>query len=159
LFGLRWADVDFESAQVLIRETKTGVQRRVPLSRRARWLVAKLAARAPLSTWVFESASRDGSPAPVSDVKKAWRQALRRARIEDFQFHDLRHTFASHVPASRSSKYFGLQASSPDNWHMFDQAVSKAELEDRKSSFSCFRASTKSLFEAAFNASLHFGYR
>lgn len=46
--------------------------------------------------WVFESRSRTGARIPVSDVKKAWRQALRRARIDDFRFHDLRHTFASH---------------------------------------------------------------
>jgi integrase len=105
LFGLRWIDVDFESAQLLIGETKTGVSRRVPLSRRARWLLAKLAARAPFSTWVFESAARDSSAAPVSDVKKAWRQALRRAKIEDFRFHDLRHSFASHFAMKGGNIY------------------------------------------------------
>jgi integrase len=54
---------------------------------------------------LFESAARDGSLAPVSDVKKAWRRALRRARIEDFHFHDLRHTFASHFAMKGGNIY------------------------------------------------------
>ena len=105
LLGLRWEDVDFESQQLLVRDTKTGVARRVPLSRRARWVLAKLAARGPLTTWVFESRNRKGERAPVSDVKKAWRTALLRARIEGFDFHDLRHTFASHVAMKGGNVY------------------------------------------------------
>jgi integrase len=41
----------------------------------------------------------------VSDVKKAWRQALLRAKIEDFRFHDLRHTFASHFAMKGGNIY------------------------------------------------------
>jgi integrase len=105
LFRLRWADVDFETAQLLVTDTKTGVPRRVPLSRRARWLLRKMAARDPMATWVFQSRDRAGAPASVSDVKKAWRAALRRARIDDFRFHDLRHTFASHFAMKGGNIY------------------------------------------------------
>jgi integrase len=96
LFGLAWADVNFESGQILVRNTKTNEQRHVALSRRARWMLTKRAARDPLATWVFQTRDADGEPAPVSDIKKAWWTALLRARIEDFTFHQLRHTFASH---------------------------------------------------------------
>jgi integrase len=105
IFDLKWADVDLQGGQILVRKTKTGVQRHVPLSRRARWLLSKRAARDPLAGWVFESRGRDGEPAAVSDVKKAWRAALRRARIEDFRFHDLRHTFASHFAMKGGNIY------------------------------------------------------
>ena len=41
----------------------------------------------------------------MSDVKKAWWQALRRAKIEDSRFHDLRHTFASHFAMKGGNIY------------------------------------------------------
>jgi site-specific recombinase XerD len=31
------------------------------------------------------------------DIKKSFQTALRRAKIKDFRFHDLRHIFASHL--------------------------------------------------------------
>jgi site-specific recombinase XerD len=34
---------------------------------------------------------------PFSDVRHAFQAACRRAGITDFRFHDLRHTFASHL--------------------------------------------------------------
>lgn len=105
IFNLKWSDVDFESGQLLVRETKTGEQRHVPLSRRARWLLAKRAAHDPLATWVFQSKDEDGKPAPVSDIKNAWWTVLMRSRIEDFRFHDLRHTFASHFAMKGGNLY------------------------------------------------------
>jgi integrase len=96
MLGLRWGDVNFEAEKILVRETKNGEPRHVPMSRRCRWLLKKIAAKRPLAAWVFESEKRDGSTAAALDSKTAWRRALRLARIEDFRFHDLRHTFASH---------------------------------------------------------------
>ncbi|MCX5777464.1 MAG: site-specific integrase, partial [Candidatus Firestonebacteria bacterium] len=34
---------------------------------------------------------------PLKDIRTAFEEALRRAGIKDFVFHDLRHTFASHL--------------------------------------------------------------
>ena len=96
MLGLRWGDVNFEAEKILVRETKNGEPRHVPMSRRCRWLLKKIAAQNPLASWVFESERRDGSTAAALDSKTAWRRALRLARIDDFRFHDLRHTFASH---------------------------------------------------------------
>ena len=34
---------------------------------------------------------------PYKDIKKAWSTALEKANIENFRFHDLRHTFATRL--------------------------------------------------------------
>jgi site-specific recombinase XerD len=34
---------------------------------------------------------------PYQNVKRSFKTALRRAKILDFRFHDMRHTFASHL--------------------------------------------------------------
>jgi integrase len=47
LLGLRWSDANFEAEKILVRETKNGEPRHVPMSRRCRWLLKKLAAKKP----------------------------------------------------------------------------------------------------------------
>jgi integrase len=105
LLGLRWSDVNFEAGKILARETKNGEPRQVPMSRRSTWLLKKMAAKNPLAEWVFESHRRDLTKAPASQIKTAWRRALRLARIEGLRFHDLRHTFASHFAMRRGDLY------------------------------------------------------
>jgi YD repeat-containing protein len=105
LLNLRWSDINFEASKILVRETKSGEPRQVPMSRQARWLFRKLAARSPLSEWVFESHGRDGELGPAGDVKTAWQGALTRAQIQELRFHDLRHTFASHFAMRRGDLY------------------------------------------------------
>lgn len=100
LLNLQWSDINFEASKILVRDTKSGVPRQVPMSRRARWLLRKLGARDPLAVWVFEF-----NGAAARDVKTAWRRSLRLARIDGFRFHDLRHTFASRFAMKGGNLY------------------------------------------------------
>ena len=100
LLNLQWTDINFEASKILARDTKSGVPRQVPMSRRARWLLRKLAARDPLAVWVFQVKG-----AAARDVKTAWSRALRLARIDGFRFHDLRHTFASRFAMKGGNLY------------------------------------------------------
>lgn len=84
LLKLRWADVDLVRRVMLLRDTKNGDSRGVPLSS------AALA--------VFESLRAlpravDGRVLPLSStlVAQAWCRACDLAGIENLRFHDLRH--------------------------------------------------------------------
>ena len=97
MLGLEWARVDLKQGLVHLYDvhTKTARHRSVPLNRSAREaLLAQArfrAAHCPDSPWVF--CKPDGSR--IRDVHKGFRTARRKAGIEDFRFHDLRHTCAA----------------------------------------------------------------
>ena len=82
-----------------MHETKNGERRRVPIVGPAlEALRAHAKVRRLDSPLVFPG--RTGKPA---ELRKAWVKALREAGIEDFRFHDLRHTTASYLAMSGAS--------------------------------------------------------
>jgi integrase len=100
--ALQWGDVDFGSRLVVFRRsstrgvvgpTKSGRERRVPLSasleaalKRIRHLRSKL---------VF--CNPDGSAMKIDQLHERLWGACRRAGIREVRWHDLRHSFASHL--------------------------------------------------------------
>jgi integrase len=90
LLSLRWENIDSRSRVIRIEKSKNGDRRDVPMTPRVSELLAAIPRR--LDTR-FLFANPDGSA--QADLKTAWKTALERARIENFHFHDLRHTFAS----------------------------------------------------------------
>jgi integrase len=84
LRALRWEHVDLEHGHIHVTDSKTGERRDLPLC--------------GALTTVLHGLARDGLQVFGSEGHRtAWRTALRRAGIQDFRFHDLRHTFASHL--------------------------------------------------------------
>lgn len=76
--------------------TKNGLARTLPLSVRAEALIREqLARRRVISPLVF--GNRKGGIRTLGTVNRAFRRALRQAQIDDFRFHDLRHTFATRL--------------------------------------------------------------
>jgi integrase len=95
--ALPWTAVDFEQGVVRFLKTKTDLARAVPLLGEARALLEALAARRDAHVpWVFPRRKGRG-PTPL---ESPWQTARARAGIEDFHFHDLRHTFASYLAMS-----------------------------------------------------------
>jgi integrase len=87
ILGLRWIDVDHPHSRILLPQTKNGDGRIVYLSQSALAVVESLPGGGPLDK-VFPDVRADY-------VTGAFKRACGHAKIEDFHFHDLRHTAAS----------------------------------------------------------------
>jgi len=90
ILNLRWSQVDFIRGQIVIdsREMKAGRTHVVPITAAIQALLMELVNIHPV--YVFTYRGRK-----MSDIGEAWNKAVKRAGIEDFRFHDCRHTWAS----------------------------------------------------------------
>lgn len=100
ILRLRWQDVDLNKGKIIIHETKNGERRALPLQSKARQLMQEHSKVRRLDCdWVFP---RSDGIAPI-DIKRAWDNAVIRAGINDFRFHDLRHSTASYLAMNGAS--------------------------------------------------------
>lgn len=82
LLALRWEHIDLPRQTALLPDTKNGTPRTVPLSTTAVELLRSLPRN--ISGKVF--------PIKYFTLDAAFKRAVKRAGLEDFHFHDLRHT-------------------------------------------------------------------
>lgn len=89
LTALEWADLDLTAKRVHVRAAaaKSGKSRHVPLNTEAVDL---------LKLWQTQHDGA-GRVFNVRDVKSAWLPIATTAKLKNFRFHDLRHTFASRL--------------------------------------------------------------
>lgn len=92
IFNLKWHDVDYASGMIHILITKNGEKREIPMNESIKNILFRVK-KHPDSPYVF--ASHTGKA--FIDVKKSFNNALAKAGIKDFRWHDLRHTAASHL--------------------------------------------------------------
>jgi len=90
ILGLEWDRVDFARGALLLEQTKSGRRREVPMNQAVYNALTSLPGRTE-SGPVF----RGKNDQAWGTIATSFANALRRAKITDFRFHDLRHTFAS----------------------------------------------------------------
>ena len=101
ILKMQWRDIDFENRLIFLPETKNGTPRYVPISDRLRESLQRLPRRVR-SDYVFAGAPGKGKEGiPFHDVRTSFKKACEKAGIENFRFHDLRHTTASHMTMRR----------------------------------------------------------
>ena len=107
-FALQWGDLDFHARELRVERSwslrrietpKTGRTRRVDMSEQLvralrRLEIDRMVEKvkrgwAEMPPWVFYT--DEGTPLDESRVRKAFRQALRRAKLPSFRLYDLRH--------------------------------------------------------------------
>jgi integrase len=95
ILGLHWKDVDLMRGVIILHDTKNKERRVLPLVSYAMELMTQHSkVRDIASDLVFPSARNFKKPI---DIRSAWESALKIAGIEDFRFHDLRHSAASYL--------------------------------------------------------------
>jgi integrase len=93
ILNLRWDQVDLKHGFILLEVTKNGERREIPINETLRQNL-ETQPRHIKSSYVFWYGEVGR---PYGEVTKSFNSAVRRAGIKDFTFHDLRHTFASHL--------------------------------------------------------------
>jgi integrase len=100
MLSLRWPQVDLKRGQILLHDTKNDASRAVPLAGHALELIDELSKVRRIDTDLLFP-GRDAKR-PV-DLKKPWSTAVRKAKLVNFRFHDLRHSAASYLAMNGAS--------------------------------------------------------
>jgi integrase len=92
LFALTWQDIDLTLGVIRLLHTKNGERREIPMSDTLRQTLQQIPRRVG-SDHVFPGRTGRG----LSNLRGRFHRALRTAGIDGVVWHDLRHTFASHL--------------------------------------------------------------
>jgi integrase len=95
ILNLKWHDCDFRRGIIYLFNTKNGEKREIPINEQAKTALIRVR-KHPESPYIF--CKPDGRP--FGDIKKSFFTAMKKSDIMKFRFHDLRHTFASHLVMS-----------------------------------------------------------
>lgn len=95
ILNLAWKDTDLKNRLVIVEKTKTNERRIIPMNDIVSNLLLKLS-KSKKAEYVFSDEIK-------SNLRKSFEAGLKKAEIKDFRFHDLRHTFASHLVMAGAS--------------------------------------------------------
>jgi len=92
--NLKWNQIDFEKELIKVENTKSGKTRHIHVNSELASLLLGLNSGQESGEFVLTN-PKTGKP--YLDLKRAFKNACKKAGIEDLRFHDLRHTFASRL--------------------------------------------------------------
>jgi len=95
ILNLAWKDIDLKNRLVIVEKTKTNERRIIPMNDIIYNLLIKLS-----TTKITDNIFTDDIKV---NLRKSFEAGLKKAQITDFRFHDLRHTFASHLVMAGAS--------------------------------------------------------
>jgi len=103
IMNLKISDIDLKHQRIDLKASKNDEPRAIPLKGLALKLISDIWEERrclKLSELLFPSPT---NPAKPYDIETSWQSALKRANIQDFRFHDNRHSNASiHASQGRS---------------------------------------------------------
>jgi integrase len=103
IMNLRWSDVDLMKGRIILQDTKNGDRRNVPLTGHALEQIENLSKLRRIDTTYLFPNTNHGEKARPYEIRKSWNTALKKAEIDNFRFHDLRHSTASYLAMNGAS--------------------------------------------------------
>ena len=108
-FTLTWSDIDFDRRVIIVPHPKNDRSREVTMSDTCYQILRNLHESRPDDDLIFRSDRYKGQP--IRDIKKAFDSAVTEAKIKDFTWHCLRHTFITRLVQAgvdlRTVQYLG----------------------------------------------------
>lgn len=95
--ALEWADIQPEHSRIVIRNSKSGEGRKVPLRSALADELVRWKPAAGDGRWVFPG--RFERTKPMNSIRPGWRRLCASAGVADLRPHDLRHNFTSMLQA------------------------------------------------------------
>jgi len=91
ILNLKWKQIDFESGFIRLEKTKNSKPREIPIDDYMKNTLMEMKKSRRIGNYVF--CNSEGKPR--KSIKGSFATALKKSGIENFRFHDLRHTGAS----------------------------------------------------------------
>lgn len=93
--SLKWPDINFVRKTIVVKKTKNKESKTLPLNELAMGILIKRSKIKHISWLIFTSST--GKKINRYNLKRDFNKVIKKAKIEDFTFHDLRHTFATRL--------------------------------------------------------------
>ncbi len=90
ILGLKWDYIKLDNRLIILPVTKNNTVRVLPINDTLHRILSEMPQK---SGYVFGN----GNGGHIENIKHSFTSACRKAGITDFRFHDLRHTYASHL--------------------------------------------------------------
>lgn len=100
ILTLTWDNVDLDRGVIILHDTKNGERRVLPVVSKAMQLLKEHRKIPRIDTQLLFPSKNTTKPV---DIRKPWMDTLEIAQIEDFRFHDLRHSAASYLAMNGAS--------------------------------------------------------
>lgn len=102
IMGLTWDVVDLNRGRAILHETKNGERRAVAITGHVLELLKDLSkVRRIDSNLLFPA--KENAPQKPLDLRSPWKTAIKKADVQNFHFHDLRHSAASYLAMNGAS--------------------------------------------------------
>jgi len=139
ILGLTWSMVDLDEGiiRLLPEMTKTNRGRDVPLNDEMIAMIREHWENRQSDYYVFTYKGQ-----PIIEIKRSFNSACRRAKIKDFRFHDLRHTFVTNARKAGVHDFVIMAITGHTTFEMFKR-YNKVDREDLKNGINSIGKNTK----------------